>query len=359
MAITALPSAASASTVRIGGANHVIYEAAPGELNQVTISDASQPNAFIVSDPGARIIPGPGCLLTSPSTAFCNGQLIGLVREASIYLGDLSDTADNRSTSLTWGANLIGGDGNDRLYGGPYGDLLRGYGGDDLLDGRLGADRIFGDDGRDRVTYVTRSQPVDVELDDIDNDVQAGEYDLVYTDVEDLTGSQAKDVLIGSDANNSISGRGGNDYIDGRGGDDSMIGGIGADTLQGGDGAGDLADYSGYTADVQVAMDLEANDGSSGEGDNVRGTEVVRSGSGNDKLFGGGGNNTLIGGAGNDALIGNGGSDALYGQTGNDQLFARDGLRDILSCSDGTDSAVTDSLDAMIGDGGCESVYRG
>ena len=59
------------------------------------------------------------------------------------------------------------------------------------------------------------------------------------------------------------------------------------------------------------------------------------------------------------ALIGNGGSDALYGQTGNDQLFARDGLRDILSCSDGTDSAVTDSLDAMIGDGGCESVYRG
>jgi Ca2+-binding RTX toxin-like protein len=131
----------------------------------------------------------------------------------------------------------------------------------------------------------------------------------------------------------------------------------GADDIAGGDGVGDLVSYVGrdgaitYTGDDNVA-----NDGESGEGDNVRSdVEWVYGGAGNDSLTGtdntNGGFNDLRGMMGNDivnALAGNDwldshghwGRDTLSGGAGNDRLDGGVGVKaqDHMDGGDGTDT---------------------
>src|SRR5213075_615176 len=106
------------------------------------------------------------------------------------------------------------------------------------------------------------------------------EGDAVVPDVENVIGGSGDDTLIGSaDAN----------VLSGGFGDDTLDGGAGADVLNGGPGTADLADYSGRAAanPVTVTLDGVANDGGSGENDNV-GTDV-------ENIDGGAGDDTLIG----------------------------------------------------------------
>jgi Ca2+-binding RTX toxin-like protein len=94
----------------------------------------------------------------------------------------------------------------------------------------------------------------------------------------------------------------------------------GADTMSGGAGQ-DTADYGDRSAAVTVTTDGVANDGASGEADNVQSdVDSIVGGSGDDRLTGGAGPDVLLGDAGDDTLAGNAGNDVLLGGDGDNSL---------------------------------------
>ena len=70
--------------------------------------------------------------------------------------------------------------------------------------------------------------------------------------------------------------------------------------------------------------------------------ESIKTGSGDDQLYGGAGNDTLYGGAGTDTLFGGSGNDKLYGDAGNDTLIGGLG-NDTLTGGAGADLFVYES----------------
>ena len=139
--------------------------------------------------------------------------------------------------------NLIGGAGNDVLGGSAAANVLEGRdgddtisggGGDDVLRGGTGANVLAGDAGNDRfdqgsaadgddvihggagvdtVDYSARTNALAVVMDGTTPGGEAGEADLVGTDLENLVGGAGDDALTGN------------------AGDNQLEGGIGSDTL--------------------------------------------------------------------------------------------------------------------------------
>ena len=151
-----------------------------------------------------------------------------------------------------------------------------------------------------------------------------------------------------------------------------MDGGPGADDIVGGGGTRDAADYAGRVAAVSVTFDDVANDGESGENDNVRSSvEGAATGDGDDTIVGSPADNLLQGGAGNDTITGGAGDDDVQGFTGNDVLGGESGddtVRgdsgaDTLSGGDGNDFltpgqviGVSDGADSVSGGSGIDSI---
>ncbi|OLE30610.1 MAG: hypothetical protein AUG44_00975, partial [Actinobacteria bacterium 13_1_20CM_3_71_11] len=230
-----------------------------------------------------------------------------------------------------------------------------------------------------------------------------------------ITGTAGNDRIIGTAGNDVISAGAGNDTVLGLDGNDTVCLGPGDDVFDGGNGddtmvadavpdgrdvfAGsgvdrDIATYAARTTPVTITLDGVANDGASGEGDNIgpnvtvviggSGNDVINSaaakfqtvlqgGPGNDRisgnfdligdsgddtltftgtgsggLFGGDGNDTITGGPstdnigggnGNDTLIGGGDGDSIFGGPGNDILIGQDG-NDFLAGDDGDDELI-------------------
>ncbi|MGH2905704.1 MAG: DUF6531 domain-containing protein [Solirubrobacterales bacterium] len=128
------------------------------------------------------------------------------------------------------------------------------------------------------------------------------------TYVENLLGSSHDDTLTGNENDNTIDGGDGNDTVDG---------GTGNDVLHG-DAGDDTATYASREAPVNLSLDATANDGESGESDNIASDfEAIEGGSGDD---------TLIGNSGANALVGDDGDDTLRGLAGDDALFGGDGV---------------------------------
>jgi hypothetical protein len=187
---------------------------------------------------------------------------------------------------------------------------------------------------------------------------------------DELEGGPANETILAGPGNDAIrGGREGNDLEDGGPGDDRFdesVAGEGSDTFIGGDGRDELT-YSGSALDgrispLTVTLDGIANDGESGEQDNVGGDiESVTGGRGPDTLIGSEDSNELHGGAGDDVLRGLGGSDRLDGGDGNDQIDARDGSPDLVSCGPGFDRATIDAVDSLSPDplDACEVVDAG
>lgn len=160
------------------------------------------------------------------------------------------------------------------------------------------------------------------------------------------------DTIDGQEGNDSIDGRGGNDFLCGGQGDDilrgssgsdRLSGGAGRDTLSGGPDIGDHADYADHGLPVNVTLDDIANDGASGEGDNILSdVEIVSGGAVGDNLTGGAGAERLLGENGKDTLNGGGGRDALDGGLGDDTLQLREGIRDERADCDGGDFDTAD-----------------
>ncbi len=107
------------------------------------------------------------------------------------------------------------------------------------------------------------------------------------------------------------------------------------------------------------------------------GKDRINSGGGNDLLFGGLGNDQIkTSGAGTSIVLPGPGKDKVTGGTatdfivdddgtpkdrlksgkGNDQIFSADGAKDLVDCGKGSDTALADPQDKVVG---CENIIRG
>ena len=217
-----------------------------------------------------------------------------------------------------YGDVLEGNNGDNVLSGGGGNDRLSGRGGDDVLEGGAGADRLSGGAGVDTVSYAGSNQGVVVYLGTGTGEGGHAEGDVI-AEVENVVGSEYRDVLQGDGGANRLEGGAGHDYLLGGDGDDELSGGADYDNLR--SGAGDDRIWGGAGGD-QLAGGA-GNDALYGE-------------AGNDSLYGGAGNDTLYGGAGNDTLDGDAGDDTLSGGAGDDRFYVRAG-DDSLSGGPGDD----------------------
>lgn len=201
--------------------------------------------------------------------------------------------------------------GVENLIGGSADDVLSGDDGDNTLVGGPGDDEVYGLAGSDTVSYAARTATVWADIDGDADDGEATEFDLIATDIENLTGGTGDDLLAGDAHENVLVGGTGNDWI---------VGGLGADLLAGGDGF-DFVSYSDrtdvVTADLAVAGPVN---GEAGESDTLQDVDGLEGGSGDDTLRGNAAANALVGGAGNDTLSGRDGNDWLDGGPGGDTL---------------------------------------
>ncbi len=340
---------------RVSGST-LYYTAGGGETNNVTLSGGS--GSYTIRDTGATMTPGPGCTAVSPSAVNCSGS----INSFKLDLRDGADTAEN--TSFT-GMTVVGGPGDDTLTGGPGTDIF------DQGQAADGADRIVGNGGVDGVFYSSRIRPVRVSPDgqandgeDAGGDGTAEEGDNVASDVENVLGGWADDVIVGSSAANTLDGGYGNDSLSGGSGNDSFPQSSltdGADKIAGGSGTDDVS-YKGRKIPVRVTVDNVANDGNDAdadgvadEGDNVQSdVENVTGGLAADRLDGSSAANTLVGYKGDDTLRGGGGNDTLDGQSGADSLSGGANTDRVLYASRTLPATV--DIDGVSDDGTTEDV---
>jgi Ca2+-binding RTX toxin-like protein len=135
---------------------------------------------------------------------------------------------------------LFGSDRNELFRGLNGNDVIGTGGGSDVIDegsAPNGADTLNGGNGTgDRIFYSLRTSGVNVSLDGVRNDGASGEGDDVRPSVEDIGGTNFRDVLTGNDQPNIIDGFGGNDTITGLGGNDTLSTGTGNNGIVAGTG---------------------------------------------------------------------------------------------------------------------------
>jgi Ca2+-binding RTX toxin-like protein len=251
--------------------------------------------------------------------------------------GSESDSIATNCEGVTGGKgndSLTGNSDNNQLSGGPGNDTLTGGDGDDVLNGGDGDDSfaegsaINGGDvfnggaGTDTVDYSSRTADLTVTMDgSAADDGLDSEQDNVKADVENVKGGTGNDEITGNTSANTITGGTGNDTLAGGVGNDVFIeytlGALGVstgnDAISGGAGV-DLVDYSARTQNLTITMDGTANDGQSGELDNIDDdVENLDAGDGNDNITGNDSDNVINGGAGNDTISGLDGNDTLDG----------------------------------------------
>jgi Ca2+-binding RTX toxin-like protein len=369
----ALPSPAFGATVLSDG-SQLIYRAAPGEVNNLEVSETAGPDT--ITDTGAVITAGPGCTQVDDHEVVCAND----VDTVSIRLGDLDDTASAASNEVAaifilggtgddvltecsdCGGALKGGPGADTLVGGdpPFGsflyggsgadnltggaddddirsgegnDTMSGGGGSDTIRPGLGEDVVDGGPGKDYLEFSPRvyhGVVADLRLGFARPRGGDGGERKTLTEIEGVIGTFFSDRLLGDAEANFLSAWRGDDFLNGRGGDDHLIvlgdnrRGSGIDRLSGGRGD-DL---------------LEAD----------RGVDYVGGGPDSDRLFGFFGADRLSGGPGDDSLRGGPGEDIMRGRAGADEFHARDQFRDLLEGDGGVDSAQVDvGLDVFRG----------
>ncbi|WP_299781121.1 calcium-binding protein [uncultured Roseobacter sp.] len=190
------------------------------------------------------------------------------------------------------------GSGNDEVVGSNYGDLIYGYygndviytgrgddtvyggGGDDNLVLSAGDDYLHGGTGSDYVSLAYAEDSVTVDLNagfvrsTTDNRANIGNNTINY--IENVIGSNHRDVVYGNSSSNTAYGGGGNDYFRLRGGHDKAYGGEGYDTFI--EGAGNDF-YSGGAGFDKLMLDYyDPADGKGAWLDVTKGTLQSRGG---------------------------------------------------------------------------------
>lgn len=338
-----LAPAARGATVTANDASGVVFTAAPGERNVVTVDREGPLGSIgvVVRDTGgALLIPGVGCVFAGLDTSICiDGE------EKARHHVELGDGDDSASVVL-FRASIDGGPGDDVLTSGRgIRDSVRGGPGDDVLTDLGGR--------QDALYYDERTGDLDLDL-VAGSGGEAGESDTVTGFEQVYAGSGDDSIVAGAGV--GIAGGAGDDELavesgalEGGAGDDELHGGTGTTYLDGGPGA-DLLDggggddsvtYFGRPSGVNVDLDGSANDGEAGEADNVQNIESVTSttsadtidlsGSpdaaliqgweGDDVIVGSPGGETIMPGWGNDVVDAGGGDDAIFeSQFGDDDI---------------------------------------
>jgi Ca2+-binding RTX toxin-like protein len=444
LAGAAAPQAAEAGFIVGLGDGSLLFSAEAGEANRLTVDHFVDPDVggiAVFTDENAPVE-----VLDAPCVNVLANQVICLAEGApqiEVFAEDEDDFVEFTEANPIR-ALVRAGSGDDEVRGGPAGDQLNGEEGDDLLAGRGGDDELNG-------APPPFAQPGADELDG-------------GPGADELNGGGGPDVMRGGDARDVISGHAGEDVLDGDDGDDLLTAGDDADTLRGGEGAdrlGELAiSIAGLPPDrgddllqggggndllipgagpatgttdadrieggggidrvtyerrepaVTVTIAAGADDGVSGERDDVAGdVEQLLGGQGGDRLVGGpgdefvdgslgadsisggagddfvdggfaddesddvsggpgadevrgsAGDDNLTGDAGNDDVDGGGGDDVLTGGTGDDTLSGGAG-RDSAAGGDGADTlrgaaaggVGADGADSLRGDGGNDTL---
>lgn len=329
----------------------------------------------------------------------------------NLATGVVSDNGFGNAETI----NLTAGAGYVEIGGTAYDDTIIGSDGNDRFILRGGNDTLDGGAGTDVVRY-DRTGTADVMV-DLAAGTATGSYNgLAFnhslSNIEDIRGSSANDVLLGDSGDNYLRGRRGNDTIEGRdgndrlrsySGDNTLDGGLGDDKFNPGSGLDTLI-MGGGVDTIQADLDNIAADNISGFGANdyivlegavagglsysvtsnwvagddfteisvdigddgsVEATFIVQAGSAAhasfdlaDSVYG----DDLIltmntmqlietGLNGDDVIFGGFGGDVLSGNGGNDTLHGGDGL-DTLIGGDGNDTLIggtsTDDLRDVI-----------
>ena len=222
----------------VRGTGVVKYDTLPGFADQVSVAISG--GFVVVGNPASAITVGAGCTLVTAHQARC--QAAGSVSGLSLRSLDGDDTVTN-STGI---ASLIrAGDGNDRLVGGSGADTLNGGYGSDVLQGGAGLDTASYSEVGTRLGI--RSDLDGAAGDDgSSEDGPAGARDTTASDVENIEGTGADDVLIGNGGPNVLDGLGGHNQVQGLGGDDQLSA-RGGGTLDGG------ADSDSCTSDMRLS----------------------------------------------------------------------------------------------------------
>jgi Ca2+-binding RTX toxin-like protein len=143
----------------------------------------------------------------------------------------------------------------------------------------------------------------------------------------------------------SLWGQEGDDYLEPLGG---------ADDVNGGAGSGDRVDYQSATGPVSLSLNNQPDDGTAGEGDNVRNdVEGIRGGAFADTLTGNGLANVVWGRNGADTINPGAGSDTVDAGDGADSITTTDGEVDTVACGAGIDQPIADVSDQLASD--CET----
>jgi hypothetical protein len=368
LAACALPATASAAVVEEAADGTLVYRAAAGESNNLSVSDPQGNGALEIRDLTGLTDRTPLCSQVSSIRVRC---AIG-IRLSEARLGDRND---NFAIGVADQVVVDGGPGDDAYT---------------AATAVAGSRVVFGGgDGRDSVSYSNADRGVRLSNDGAANDGRPGlDNDNIGRDVENLNGSRLGDDITaaaGQDAQGCDSRC---QFVSGGLGDDilraTVAGGQftnidmgraadGADRIIGGPGFSTV-DYSDRTRPVTATLNFGgADDGEAGERDEITGSNEQVFGSpaddtlrapagstGRHTLFGFGGSDTVEGADGPDRLVGDGqvggvdGVDTIIGNGGNDSIFARDGVGDIFGCGLGTDTAELDPNTVDVSSG-CEN----
>ena len=193
----------------------------------------------------------------------------------------------------------------DTLQGTADDDTIAALDGDDYIEGSEGADSIDGGTGFDVVDYSLSGEGVSVDLDLGVGFGGLAEGDL-YTEVEDIVGTDFDDSFIGNDSDN---------YFYGGDGNDTFQGGVGSDVYFG-DGGTNTVSYS--LAGAEVGIDLGEGFGGEALEDEFTNIQNAIGSDFNDLIVGSTGANRLDGGDGDDTMAGLSGADTLVGGAGHD-----------------------------------------
>ncbi|MGO1078432.1 M10 family metallopeptidase C-terminal domain-containing protein [Inquilinus sp. CA228] len=217
--------------------------------------------------------------------------------------GDDQITGSGENNVLTLGA------GNDTAWGLGGNDTLVGEAGDDVLRGGAGADVLNGGAGTDVASYFESAVGINVSLatgvglgGEAQGDTLIG--------MENMSGSQADDILVGTAGVNNLQGRVVSSAASVVYTREVLFGGSGTDT----------ASYFGSVVGISINLAASTAGGGDAAGDTLIGIENVSGSDGNDGLAGNAGANTLQGWNGNDVLVGAGGTDTLTGGAGADRF---------------------------------------
>ena len=260
----------------------------------------------------------------------------------------------------TAGADFLDGlEGNDRLVGGGGNDVMIGGVGNDTLEAGADVGVLDGGAGEDQV--ISGNGVLQGIRIDLGNGFVARigfDGTATVSGIESVDGGGGNDEISGSEADNMLQGLDGNDVTSARQGRNMVMGGAGDDTLSGGGsndtldgGAGDdrliggsgfdIADYSSAADAVVINLKEGTVTTAGGDTDTLLQIEAAMGSCFDHSISGDAAPNQFSCGMGNDTLNGFNEADELIADGGDDVLIGGPGADRLMPMTDDMTDSVT------------------